>query len=353
MNQPNAILAISSTDRYTSSKNGNQDQPFDNALGAEYSNLQPLSNDFSIISSGALINGYINKIIVSQIQLQYNLPTIQAFNNDNFVLYIERSVGSSEFLPFAMTLPYGFYTPDELATMLEVQLNNVTNVPLGFTVIYSQGDPNTIGNNANSPTFYSFSGFIILSNKNLRIRLPEVVVVNGVRVNELVYDNRLLYNQQQLATALKTYKLFGFNILNTNPQLSQRSFTAPSFLYTPYIDIYSDALTNYQRLKDTDSSTSKRKGLVSRIYLSSGYSVQTTLPNGALGTAPFVATYDFNTPKVVEWTPDTAVNSLDFQLRDCYGELLFTTAIVNTTPKNYLTEVFNTEFQMTLLCVED
>jgi hypothetical protein len=288
---------------------------------------------------------------VSQIQLQYNLPTIQPFNNDNFVLYIESSVGSSVYLPFPLSLPYGFYTPEELATMLEVQLNDITNLPSGFTVIYSQGDPNTIGNNTVDPRFFAFSGFIILSNLNLRIRLPQVAVVNGIRVNELVYDPLLLYNEQELATTLKTYKVFGFNILNSNARLSQRSFVIPNFLYTPYIDIYSDALTNYQRLKDTDSSTSKRKGLVSRIYISNTASVQTTTAKGALGTSPFVATYGFESPKVIEWTPETAVNSLDFQLRDCYGELLFTIALVSGSP-DYLTEAFNTEFQMTLLCIE-
>jgi hypothetical protein len=63
-----------------------------------------------------------------------------------------------------------------------------------------------------------------------------------------------------------------------------------------------------------------------------------------------VLTYDLNSPKVINWTPDTAVNSLDFQLRDCYGDLLFTRVPLVGGGDG---EVFNTEFQMTLLCIED
>jgi hypothetical protein len=61
----------------------------------------------------------------------------------------------------------------------------------------------------------------------------------------------------------------------------------------------------------------------------------------ALGSAPFVMTSDLNSPKVIEWTPDVAVPSIDFQLRDCYGELI---------PGDV--EKYPSEFQMTLLCLE-
>jgi hypothetical protein len=181
-------------------------------------------------------------------------------------------------------------------------------------------------------------------------------------------------------TILRAYKVFGFTAANTNPRLTQLSSTTPVFLYTPYIDIYSDNLTNYQRLKDTDSSTSRRKGLIARMYLSGVgnpqtsygktkdqvYSVALDNSNGetltgnfataitdsdSLGSAPFFLTYDLNSPKVIKWTVDSAVNSLDFQMRDCYGDLVWTNSPAFIVP-GYSGETFNTEFQMTLLCVE-
>ena len=52
-------------------------------------------------------------------------------------------------------------------------------------------------------------------------------------------------------------------------------------------------------------------------------------------------TSDLNSPKVIEWTSDVAVPSIDFQLRDCYVELI---------PGDV--EKYPSEFQMTLLCLE-
>jgi hypothetical protein len=72
----------------------------------------------------------------------------------------------------------------------------------------------------------------------------------------------------------------------------------------------------------------------------------------SLGSSPFVLTYDLNNPKVINWSRDTAINSLDFQVRDCYGELLFCSLPSSGLVESYLGEAFNTEFQMTLLCIE-
>jgi hypothetical protein len=52
-------------------------------------------------------------------------------------------------------------------------------------------------------------------------------------------------------------------------------------------------------------------------------------------------TADLNTPKVIRWNKDEALNSVDFQLFDYYGDRI------------YWTWENNTEFQMTLVCQED
>ena len=178
----------------------------------------------------------------------------------------------------------------------------------------------------------------------------------------------LNYTALQITSILKTCKTFGFTLSNSLPMPEQNSINTPDFLYTPYIDIYSDALTNYQKLKDSDSSTIKRKGLIARLYLSGVGNPQITTntrnntydedgnligynyTSAALGSQPFVLTFDLNSPKVVGWSRDTAINSLDFQQRDCYGDFLFSaysSGVPGTTSEN-----FNSEFQMTLLCIE-
>ena len=341
----NAILAISSTDRYITNLGGNANQPFSNALEAQFDNAGPYSNDFSIIAPNALMNGYIDKIKISQIQLQYNLPTIIPYGNDLLIVGYEISPQSGNFTYQQVGLPYGFYTPAEIAALLENRLSYYLPDLQPWVVSFTS----SIGNDF---------GFSVVTNNQdgLRFFFP--------RPSDLRIPSAYVLSEPDIIRYLKTCKLLGFNTNNGTPTdiQGQVSWAAPDFLYTPYIDIYSDALTNYQKLKDTDTSTSRRKGLIARLYLSGVGNPQTTssafvnqdgliiTPSTALGCNPFILTFDLNTPKIINWTPDTAVNSLDFQLRDCYGDLLFTN--LPTTNPGITNEVFNTEFQMTLLCVE-
>ena len=131
-------------------------------------------------------------------------------------------------------------------------------------------------------------------------------------------------------------------IANSLPAVFQPSSDYPNFLYTPYIDIYSDVLTNYQKVKDTNTSTTKKKGMVARVYLSGTGTIQVTQTTDALGTQPFVMTADLNNPKVIQWSTDIAVPNIDFQVYDQYEELI---------PGG--NNGFSTEFQITLLCIED
>jgi hypothetical protein len=149
---------------------------------------------------------------------------------------------------------------------------------------------------------------------------------------------------ETVTIALKTYRLLGMNVENSNAADKQISNVIPNFLYTPYIDFYSDVLTNYQSVKDTNTSVAKPKGLIARVYLSGNGSLQSQSPKSALGSEPFVVTADLNSPKIIKWSPQVAVPSIDFQLRDCYGDLI---------PTSPITDSLSTEFQMTLLCIED
>jgi hypothetical protein len=339
-NAPNAILAISSTDRYITTVKGNANQPFSNVLLGEYLSQGPYANDFSITAPSALINGYIEKIIVSQIQLQYNVPTVIPYLNDTLPVYYESGIGTGLWLFKKVEFPYGFYTPQALAAIVETQLAFDIPAMIPWTVGYF-GDTGLD------------QGFKITTGSERRFYLGSPAQLRGF--GDLT--------EPEITAALKTYRMFGYSQFNSEPSLFQLSWNTPQLLYTPFIDIYSDALTNYQALKDTDSSVSRRKGLVARLYLSGvgapqvtnrSYIDQTTgntvLPSDSLGAYPFTLTFDLNSPKVINWTKDTAVNSLDFQVRDCYGDLLFS-VVPPLSPGNPV-EQWNSEFQITLLCIE-
>jgi hypothetical protein len=269
-----------------------------------------------------LIYGYIRKIIVSQVQIQYSVPTVILGKNDTFYISVS-AFPAGGFISYPITIPYGFYYADELAATLQQLIRARDAVRFaGFLV-----------------TFVPRNGFVFINsaaNRNIGFPFPE-------EVRETIFLSRA-----QTDIIYKTYKLLGINNRNEDFGNIQTSATYPEFLYTPYIDFYSNVLTNYQKIKDTNTSVTSPKGLVARVYLSGVGGVSTSSSVGTtgravgqLGTEPFVMTADLNFPKVIMWTADQTVTAIDFQVRDCYGDLL-----------PGAQEGFNTEFQMTLLCTE-
>jgi len=273
--------------------------------------LVPLyGNNFTLQSLTAYIYGYMYKMIVSQIQVQYNVPTVNLDLNDKIYL-LDDSPGGQE---YPIQIPYGFYTPDELAAVLQVTIRALTP----FTTMTVSYENSNFVFTAAVPYFQPFSF-----------------------ASDLTMQLDLDLSQEEIKTVLKTYRLLGITVENSDENTTQESSITPNFMYTSYIDIYSDSLTNYQKIKDTDTSIKNAKGLVARVYLSGVGNPQTTTGTSALGSAPFIMTADLNSPKVIRWTPDVTVTSIDIQVRDQYGDLL----------PGY-DKGFNTEFQMTLLCVE-
>jgi hypothetical protein len=332
--EPNAILAINSLDRYTI---GSQpivipNPPYPDivipnpalggtALISQYLNQGQKCNSFSIQSPGALIYGYIKKVQVSQIQLQYNIPTVVPGKNDYFELITDGSDTDN----YLIVIPYGFYTPEELAAVLQIKVREASPVFSALTVIYTP-----------------LVGFRFKTNvPGLEIYfLTPVLAVDFVTLGET-------------ALKLRTYRLLGMDISNSTPSETQSSTITPTFLYTPYIDICSQTLTKYQKIKDTDSSPNKLTSIVSRIYLSGTGQPQVASGDPdvyPLGCRPFTTTQDCNTPKVIRWSRDEAINTLDFQLYDQYGDLIFQQG--NSTNDVDPTDIYYTEFQMTLMCIE-
>jgi len=287
--------------------------PFFQTL-SEYSPALPYGNNFILQSQSAYIYGYIKKIVVSQIQIQYGVPTVNTDLND--VFYI--GDGNSPFVLTEIGLPNGFYTPDELAAVMQQTIRAEIPAFTTFTVSFVENEGFVFQTQNPAQSFY----------------FPSPL--------ELEFVENL--NQREINAVLKTYRLIGMTVANSLDftAVIQRSSNYPNFLYTPYIDIYSDTLTNYQKIKDTDTTISNQKGLVARAYVSGVGNPQTINGDTALGSSPFTVTLDLNSPKVIRWTPDVTVTSIDIQLKDQYGELL------PGYEHGYLTE-----FQMTVLCIED
>ena len=335
-----SILAVSSLDRYTQGNSKNVSRT-DTALINLYSGTGQPGNNFELVSSGAYIYGYITRIAISQVQLDYRLPTVVPSNNvwpqfgnirnkpvvignDALVIFVDSNpIGQQTQL---IPIPYGFYTPEELAAILTIQVRTFRGLET-MTVTYTQ---------ANVPAPAAQQG----GGNGFIFQVPD-----GDATFSFYSAPQLIsrYSPNQVLSILKTYRMLGIeqDINRVFPPTFFYLTQAPNFLFTPYIDIVSNTLTKFQKVKDSDTTPYGRVGLVARVYLSGVGAPQPTSATYALGSQPFLMTADLNTPKVIRWNKDQTVYNLDFQLYDQYGDLLY------WSPNE------PTEFQMTLLCMEE
>ena len=350
--EPNAILAINSLDRYNASQGGNgQPASFAQSIEKQYNKTGQPCNNFQVGGFGALIYGYIKKIQVSQIQLQYNVPTIIPGQNDQLMMSLIKLTAPYTITTDLIKIPFGYSTPEELAAILQLLLT--TSALWAVSAI-----------NVSYRSDYNDFRFEVVDGLTYHLYFPNI---DQIKLNL----GPSLSNQYLIV--LKTYKVFGIDINNDVPYAIQYSGVNADFLYTPYVDIFSTALTKYQKVKDNTTNASSETSIIARIYLAGvagpqnagGEGILQDFPSGQpvpitnfsypLGSRPFIVTQDCNTPKVIRWSKDETVYALDFQLRDQYGDLLFTQfngGQLTPNPTDNPNPIFYTEFQMTLLCIE-
>jgi hypothetical protein len=374
MIRTSAILAVSSMNRYVEKTPGSMIGSVslsDNGLYELYTGTGSPGNNFQLQSPGAFIYGYISRIAVSQVQIEYRVPTVvpsnlifggvnennnpslpQRIGNDHFVLFVPTITPANPMgNPFDQTqyrfiqLPYGFYVPNELSTILQAILSDIPALS-NMTVTYNNAGTGNIqpgpdfgsgfGNSFTFSTLPSSQEFFFVPVGNVEFTF------NGVQYNTNILKDVLGYNPSQITCFLKTYRLLGVHGSSVNfLPVNVYQTTSPNFLFTPYIDICSTSLTKFQRIKDTDTSTYRRASLIARGYLSGISYQQGANASYGLGTEPFIITADLNTAKIIKWSKDETIYNLDFQLYDQYGDSLF------WEPQ------YPTEFQITLLCEED
>jgi len=343
MPQPNAILAINSLDRYNQNQNAaGQPASFSESLANQYNGTGQLCNNFQVGGFGALIYWYIKTMTVSQIQLQYNVPTIIPGTNDWFFIYLY-DINTGLTRKTLLEIPYGYYTPEELAAVLQT-LIDASDLVGDLEVFYSERG-----------CTFTFETKI----ENTYVYFPNI---DQIKTQLAI----LGYQSEGYTIILKAYRWLGMDIQNSNPAKSQTSNIQINLLYTPYVDIFSTALTKFQKVKDNTTSASSDSTLVARVFLAGVAGPQNTGGEETiatnfyypLGSRPFIVVQDCNTPKVIRWNKDETVYALDFQLRDQYGDLLYTqynpnTALIPIDPaEDPLIDFYYTEFQMTLLCAE-
>jgi hypothetical protein len=273
-----AELLVDSLDRYP--------------LGIPAFGAQTTSSDWRTILQQVVLNGYFTRLAVSQIQFQWNLPTIITGYNDTIRIAVDD--GANPPVESNLVIPQGFYTPDALAAAIQVALIAIDGAA-GFTCVFD----GTVGalKIETATAGYTFG----------------VVDVPGL-VQARALSTTGLYSAPDLLAPL----LLG---------------APPSMLATRFVDICSSTLTKFQRVKDTTTLKNPTiSNVIARVYptppntlfqtIPNWVTAVTELPGNSIGSHPFTLCIDYNTPKFIKWSPDEALSNFDLQLRDDFGELL-------------------------------
>jgi hypothetical protein len=109
----------------------------------------------------------------------------------------------------------------------------------------------------------------------------------------------------------------------------------PNMLPTDYVDVSSQALTNYKDTKDANSSIQSPGSILGRIWLTENWISNQTGANGIpdpnlAGVTPINFCKTWISPNWSQWSPNQAINSVDITLLDMWGQPLFWTPTYQT-----------------------
>lgn len=327
-----AELHLDSLDRYTPQNlaiqatfAANPSQNDAKLLGPLYSSVQlPATNNCIIQTKRNLIYGYMSRIALTQMNLAYYVPTVTA-STDTFVGNNIIGVSVNGANPVAVTIPQGFYTVVSLATAFQLALRAVPGGLLAAAVV----TPPTNQTTAN-PIANVYPGFIVDSGSA------------GVTISFA----RIITTPALLATTTRAFRLLGINSGGTWGIAPARFqfLGVPNLLPTDYVDVVSQALTNYKDTKDSNSSIQSPSPMA-RVWLTESNINGQTATNGypdpnLAGSAPMNFCKTWYKPNWSQWSPNQAINTVDVTLLDMWGQPLF------------WTPTFQTEWQATVTVTE-
>lgn len=288
-----ALLTIDSEDRYNSY--------------IQSRNITSTPYNFSITKTESLMPGFITRLGVSEVVFPWAIPNVNLKSQTIAVSYFLNGA-AAEF--FSFDIPIGFYTPSQLATIMQSSIRTALLVssPLvgqSFTMTYGS----SVDGSANNVPMFKYATNVV----------GETIAFFPETPNTPAYP----YSAQ----SKQLFDLLGFTTINNAP------LAAGSGIYTycqatRYIDIVSSQLTNSQAQKDQTSQTVARD-MLCRIYLGDGGpgGQSTVQPSSSTfsppGCAPTVLYRNFTNPKQIQWIPNQNIPGfLQFQVYDDTGDLL-------------------------------
>lgn len=340
----NSYLTVDSRDRH---------QSYAAALAAPSSPY-----NFTINKTESIFNGFFTRIGVTEIQFPWYLPNINGESN-TIKVYVQGTAVPD--LSGVVSLPVGFYTPQELQSVFESKVNTLLSTLGPGSTNVGTINVEYVGNETllNNPTPLSSS-------------IPYSFMIDFTPAGAVYVNVAFAPDPQKLAFN-NLFSLMSF-IPGTvgvpgvpgSTDYSDEIFTAPTdCLYTPYIDIVSRSLVSYQSLYDTTTAPVNRN-IICRLYLngdniplptsSTYFNTATeepvTIVNEAvlIGQRPGTIYKQFRNPKLLRYTSDVPVGQIDFQVYDSLGNPLDN--VFNATYSRTATAQIP-DYQLSLLASEN
>lgn len=273
---------------------------------------QPITN-FTIYNKQSIGDGYIKRVGLTEVNMDWNFPTVQANVNDLFRMWVYNKDISAAPTVVEVFVNEGWYTPTELAAQLTTQIIS------------------------------DISGVSDLSNTNILVSIePKSLRFQMVDLsaNALFQFNNPNDVWEDFDRADLIWRTIGWNNLiqggvidpsGVNIQYTQYALVLGSFapmISTRFVDITSSQLTKKQEMRDGSTQPAEQfnNGLLARIYLTSNIVESRVDVSGIgcniIGTRPFQMNKVFTIPKYIYWDAREFINSVDIQMRNDRGKVM-------------------------------
>jgi hypothetical protein len=318
-----AELHLDSLDRYqvndvtvAAVNTSSPDQNTAKLFGPTFAQVSESStNNCQIQTKRNLLYGYMSRVALTQFNLNYNVPTVVTGYNDKFSLILNST-------PYYYVIPQNYYTATTLAATIQGLIRASAGNPVpGATVSSPTSNTTVITSVVNSGFTFATGNPAITFTFNPGVTGQSVADANNYG---------------------RVWRMLG--VYEQVPFVSVR-LGIPNLKPTDYVDIVSQALTNYKDTKDANSSVQSPGSVLGRIWLTESFVNNQTASGGypdpnLLGVAPLSMTKNWISPNWSQWSPNTSINTVDITLLDMWGNPL------------YWSPTYQTEWSATLTVTE-
>jgi hypothetical protein len=284
-------------------------------------------NDFVINRQQTLMQGYMTRVALTEINFNWNIPNVNQYNNTfSIMLFPNDPVSIPALYRYVLSveIPVQFYGPTVLGQVIENELNDaITALAATYPAL---------------PDYYEIEiVWVSIDNSFSVANIHEHIPGNPNSISAIGVVNTPGKNQDVL-------DLMGFSSpptpstsLLTGTNCARKIFgSLASMLYTPYFDIVSNELTKKQNVLDNSTNQLTGRNIIARIYINPEYVTPVpltfkdgnpTVPNedglyNIIGTRPFTISKEFQNPKQIFWDTKEFISVVDLKLIDYKGDVL-------------------------------